>query len=303
MDAFLNIKTFVLVARYQGFSHAARQLGVVPSVVAKRIAQLESALGAKLFERTTRSVRLTEAGEKLYARAGSLVSSFDELLKSVDRDESKLVGHIRIAAPTTLTFAYLGQVFTDFLAAQDKITMDVVLQDDAVNPAERGLDLAISGRTASYEGVIEIPLCPTGAVLCAAPAYLAQKGVPAHPTELAGHHCLAFRPSGLNWQFSGPRGLINIEVMPRLVADDNMTLLRAALAGLGIGFLPWYIARNYLEKGTLVRLLEDYLPAETWFKIYVPRRKRNIARIEALIARLSDRMGDARWVDDVKVVV
>lgn len=301
MDAFVNIKTFVLVARYQGFSHAARQLGVVPSVVAKRIAQLEEALGARLFERTTRSVRLTEAGEKLYAKAGELVTSFDELLTSVDRDESKLVGHIRVAAPSALTFAWLGQVFTDFLAGQHRITMDVVLQDDTVNPAERGFDLAISGRSASYEGVVEIPLCPTQAVLCAAPAYLARKGVPAHPTELNGHDCLVFRPSGSNWQFNGARGVIHIEIVPRLVADDNMTLLRAALAGLGIGLLPQYIAGNALGTGALVRLLPDDLPAQTWFKIFVPRRKRHIARIEALVDFLSHRMTDHAWVDEIRL--
>jgi DNA-binding transcriptional LysR family regulator len=297
LDAFLNIKTFVLVARYQGFTHAARQLDVVPSVVAKRIAQLEKALGAKLFDRTTRSVKLTEAGEKLYVRAGELVNSFDDLLESVDRDESKLVGHIRIAAPTTLTVAYLGQVFTDFLAKQDRITMDVVLQDDSVNPAERGFDLAISGRTASYEGVIDIPLCPTGAVLCAAPHYLERMGRPIHPTELSGHDCLAFRPSGLIWEFSGPRGVLHIEVAPRLVADDNMTLLRAATAGLGIVLLPRDIAGEALATGELVRLLDGFAPAETWFKIYVPRRKRDVARIKALVDFLTKSIQGSQWTE------
>lgn len=301
MDAFLNIKTFVLVARYQGFTHAARQLNVVPSVVAKRIGQLEKSLGTRLFERTTRSVKLTEAGEKLYSRAGELVNSFDELLESVDRDESKLVGHIRVAVPTTITLSYLGQLFTEFLVQQDRITMDVVLQDDSVNPAERGFDIAISGRSASYEGVVEIPLCPTQLVACAAPAYLARKGQPEHPSELPGHDCLVFRPSGLNWQFNGPRGVIQIEVTPRLFADDNITLLRSCLAGLGIVVLPWYIVRNALEQGSLVRLFDDYSPSETWFRIYIPRRKRQIARIEALVEFVSSRMNDGRWVEEVRL--
>lgn len=297
MDAFVNIKTFVLVARLQGFTHAARQLDVVPSVVAKRIAQLEKSLGAKLFERTTRSVKLTEAGEKLYARAGDLVNSFDDLLESVDRDESKLVGHIRVAAPTTLTLAHLGQVFTDFLIQQNGVTMDIVLQDDSVNPAERGFDLAISGRTASYEGVIDTPLCPINAVLCAAPRYLERRGRPTHPAELSGHDCLVFRPSGLNWEFSGSRGVIHIEVAPRLVADDNMTLLRAATAGLGIVLLPRYIAGEALASGALVKLLDEFAPAETWFKMYVPRRKRDVARIRALVDFLAASVQASRWTE------
>lgn len=301
MDAFLNIKTFVLVARFQGFTQAARQLDVVPSVVAKRIAQLEKSLGTRLFDRTTRSVKLTEAGEKLFARAGELVTSFDDLLDSVDRDESKLVGHIRIAVPTTLTLSYLGQLFTAFLAQQDRITMDVVLQDDSVNPAERGFDIAISGRSASYEGVVEIPLCPTRLVACAAPGYLARKGVPASPAELPGHDCLVFRPSGLNWQFHGPRGVIHVEVAPRLVADDNVTLLRACLAGLGIAVLPQYIAREGLQRGTLAALFDGYAPPETWFRMYVPRRKRQIARIAALVDFLSGRMEGDGWLDEVRL--
>jgi DNA-binding transcriptional LysR family regulator len=297
LDAFLNIKTFVLVAKYQGFSHAARHLDVVPSVVAKRIGQLEQSLGTKLFERTTRSIRLTEAGEKLYGRAGELVASFEDLIKSVDRDESKLAGHIRIAVPTTLTISYLGQLFTEFLAQQERITMDVILQDDAVNPAERGLDLAISGRSASYEGVVDIPLCPTSVVVCAAPDYLVRRGTPIHPNELAGHDCLGFRPAGMNWQFQSARGVIHVEITPRLVADDNVTLLRAATGGLGIVLLPRYTARKSLEAGKLVSLLEDFVPPETWFKVYVPKRKQRVARINALVEFLSERMRDERWVD------
>lgn len=300
MDAFLNIKTFVLVAQYQGFTHAARQLDVVPSVVAKRISQLEKSLGTRLFERTTRSMHLTEAGEKLYMRAGELVNSFDDLLKSVDRDESKLVGHIRIAVPTTLTLSYLGGLFAEFLAQQDRITMDVVLQDDSVNPLERGFDLAISGRSATYEGVVDIPLSPTRLVACAAPSYVTRRGLPSHPTELAGHDGLVFRASGANWQFHGPRGLVHIEVTPRLIADDNMTLLRAAIAGLGVALLPLYIVRDALDNGSLVKLPFEHKLAETWFKIYVPRRKRNIARIEALVDFLSAQMNDDRWLDKVR---
>lgn len=299
MDLFLHIKTFVLVARYRGFSEAARQLGVVPSVVAKRIAQLEKSLSAKLFERTTRTVQLTEAGEKLYARAGGLVASFDDLLQSVERDESKLLGHIRVLAPNTLTLVYLGQIFADFLARNEKITMEIRLEDEAVNPAERGCDFAISGRNASYEGVIDIPLCSTQVVACAAPAYLARKGTPAHPAELADHDCLVFRAGGMGLQFQSSRGVIHIDVAPRLLADDNMTLLRAAVSGMGITIIPRYIARNALSTGALVKVLEDYPPQENWFRIYVPRRRYDVARVKALIEWTKAKMQTAQWIDDI----
>ena len=299
MDAFSNMKTFVLVARYQGFSEAARHLGVVPSVVAKRIGQLEKALGTRLFERTTRSVLLTEAGEKLYARAGELVASFDDLLASVERDESKLVGHIRVLAPNTVTMIYLGQILVDFLAQHEKITMQITLQDEAVNPADRGFDIAINGRSASYEGVVDIPLCPTQVVACAAPAYLGRKGTPAHPAELAGHDCMVFRANGMGWQFHSPRGIVHIDVAPRLVADDNLTLLRAAVAGMGVTLIPRYVARNALAAGALVEVLADYPPQQNWFKAFVPRRRLGVMRITALLDYLKTRMHNDDWVDEI----
>jgi DNA-binding transcriptional LysR family regulator len=299
MDSFLGVKTFVIAARYQGFSEAARQLGIAPSVIAKRIAQLEKALGTRLFERTTRSVQLTEAGEKLYARAGELVAGFEDLLQSVERDESRLVGHIHVVAPNTLTLTYLGQVLTDFLAENDKITMAITLQDEAVNPADRGFDIAINGRSASYEGVVDIPLCPTRVVACAAPAYLARKGPPAHPAELADHDCLVFRATGMSWQFHSPRGAVHIDVAPRLFADDNLTLLRAAVAGMGISVMPLYVARNALATGALVKVLDDYPLQENWFRAFVPRRRLGVARITALVEYIKNRMQTAQWPDEI----
>jgi len=299
MDAFLNIKTFVLVARYRGFSDAARHLDVVPSVVAKRIAQLEKALSARLFERTTRSVALTEAGEKLYARAGDLVANFEDLLHSVERDESMLVGHIHILAPNTLTFSFLGQVLADFLALHEQITMEITLKDEAVNPADRGFDIVINGRSASYEGVLDIDLSSTKVVMCAAPDYLARKGVPVHPNELADHSCLVFRATGKSWVFHSPRGMIHVDVAPRLFADDNLTLLRAAVSGLGLTIIPAYVARNALASGRLVRVLADYPSQQNWFRAFVPRRRIGVARITALVDYIKERMGNPHWEEEI----
>ena len=118
MDTTTHLRTFIAVVRGGGFSDAARQLGVVPSVVAKRIAHLEQELHTRLFDRTTRKVTLTEAGEKLVSRASGIVAEFEELLHSVRRDEGMPEGHLRVMAPTTLTMAQLGPVFCSFLAAR-----------------------------------------------------------------------------------------------------------------------------------------------------------------------------------------
>ena len=283
MDVLGNLKTFLAVASGGGFSEAARKLHVVPSVVAKRIAQLEKTMGSRLFERSTRSVVLTEAGEQLQARAAVLMADFDELVSTVQRDDSKLEGHIRVMAPTTLTMVYLGQVINAFLEKHERITMELALVDQSTNPQERGFDMAISGRTASYDGVLDVPLCAVQTMLFASPGYVAAHGEPAHPRELADHRCLVFAPTGVNWQFESSRGAISVEVRPRLLADDNRTLLDAAVRGMGVVALPLYVARDAIAAGQLLPLLGKFPLQETWFRAYLPRRSHKLARVQALV--------------------
>lgn len=282
MDTLTNLKTFAAVANYGGFSEAARRLHVVPSVVAKRIGQLEKTMGVRLFERSTRSVVLTEAGQQLQGRATGLMADFDDLVRSVQRDDNKLEGHIRVMAPTTLTMLHLGAVFNAFVQQHERITLELALVDLSSNPEEQGFDIAISGRNASYEGVIEVPLCSARPQLVAAPAYLAQRGAPTHPRDLTAHSCLVFAPTGRIWQFQSARGTLSVEVMPRLTVDDNVTLLGAASMGMGIAPLPAYVVRQALADGVLLPLLEDFALQENWFRAFVPRRKYRLARVRAL---------------------
>lgn len=282
MDTLTHMKTFVAVANYGGFSEAARRLHVVPSVVAKRIDQLEKSLGTRLFERSTRKVGLTEAGQRLKVKAAGLLADFDDLVLSVQRDDSKLEGHIRVMAPTTLTMLYLGQVFNAFIRQHDRITMEISLVDLSSNPEELGYDLAISGRNASYEGVVDIPLCSAQPILVAAPSYLRGHSAPKHPRELIEHDCLVFAPTGRNWQFQSSRGVLAVDVTPRLTVDDNQTLLGATLMGMGIASLPLYVARQALASGELLALLPSYPLQENWFRAFIPKRKYRLARIKAL---------------------
>lgn len=287
MDVMTHVRTFVAVVRFGTFADAARSLEVVPSVVARRIAQLEQSLNTRLFERNTRKVTLTEAGEKFYARAGDLVTEFEELLTSVERDSGKLEGHLRVMAPTTLATQELAPVFCAFLARHPRITMQLALVDHSANPAESGFDVAISGRLASYDGVVDVPLQPVQPVLCAAPAYLDASRALSHPRDLVTHACLVFAAIGTTWHFQSSRGVVSVDVSPRLQADDNLTLLEAAKSGLGIALLPKYICAPALKAGTVVSVLPDFAPQENWFKAYVPRRRMNLARVKAFLNWMS----------------
>ena len=293
MDTTTHIRTFVWVVRYGGFSEAARQLGVVPSVVAKRVAQLEQQLNTRLFERTTRKVSLTEAGEKLHARAAGVVAEFEDLMQAVRRDDGKPEGHLRVMAPTTLTMQELGGLFCAFMQAHPRISLELALFDRSTSPAEAGYDLTISGRAASYEGVVDVPLGPVQPMLCATPAYLKAHGMPAHPRDLGDHACLVFSATGTNWTFHSSKGALSVDVTARLLADDNHTLLLATLKGLGIALLPSYIAKADIEAGRLQVLLPKFAPQENWFKAYVPKRKMGVARVKALLEYLQQHWGSA----------
>ena len=282
MDNFNNLKTFVAVAHHRSFAEAARQLHVVPSVVAKRIAQLEKSFGVRLFDRTTRSVKLTEYGEKLEIKANQVLQGFNDLLVDVRRDEGEPEGHIRIMAPTTLTTLYLGRLLCEFLKRNERMTIEIELGDRSINPTEDAFDMVISGRVASYEGVEQIPLAPIQYVVCAAPSYLKKHPAPKHPTDLIEHTCLVFEPTGKSWIFQSPRGTVHVDVTPRLTADDNNTILSAAMMGLGIAMLPTYIAHDALNTKKLIPVLSDYPTQNAWFKAFIPKRKTKLKRIVAL---------------------
>ncbi len=286
MDLITHIRTFAEVVRAGSFSGAARGLHVVPSVVAKRIGQLERELGTRLFERTTRKVALTEAGESFHAKAMEVVANFEDLVHTVERDEGKLEGHIRVMAPTTLAIERLGPVFRSFLAEHPRISIELSLVGHSASPAERGFDIAVSGRAATYEGVVDIPLCPVKPLLCAAPSCLDTHAPLAHPRELANQPCLVFSATGNHWRFHSSRGVQSVEVRARLLADDNRTLLEAAIAGLGYALLPAYVASEALAQGRLREVLPRFAAQENWFKAYVPRRRLKLARVKALVLRL-----------------
>ena len=284
-----------MVANHGGFSEASRRLHVVPSVVAKRVSQLEKTVGAQLFLRSTRSTSLTEAGHRLQSEAADLLAGFDEVVHLFKRDANAVEGHIRVSAPTTLNMVFLGDVFSSFLQAHPYVTLEVSLADRSTNPLEEGVDVAISGRSASYDGVVDIPLCSVRPLLCASPAYLERRGVPKHPRELMEHDCLVFKVAGSNWSFQSPGGILTVDISAKLTADDNVTLLHAAVAGCGIAIVPQYVARTALTEGALQIVLPEFPPQENWFKVYVPRRKQEIARIKALLQWLTLHM--ARLVE------
>ncbi len=293
-----NLKAFLLVARTGSFSAAAREARLATSVIAKRIDQLEAAIRAPLFLRSTRRLTLTETGRDWLARVGSVVSDVDELMEAAVHPRNDLQGPLRIKAPTTLAVLYLADSLARFQARHPKIAMEIVLTDRALNPVEEGFDLAISVFGAVYDGVIDVPLCPVQRTLCAAPSYLAARGTPRHPRELAGHHTLNFHPTGDVWLFHSARGPVSVAIRPRLSANDGQVLLAAARAGNGIALLSNYVASPALRRGELVPVLPGFTLPEIWMKALVPEGRQHVARVRALLDLLTVAFSPPPWEND-----
>jgi DNA-binding transcriptional LysR family regulator len=288
MDTIRNIKAFLLVARTNSISVAARQLGVVPSVITKRIDRLEDQMGVPLLRRSTRGISLTGAGEARLPRLQAAVAELETIFQESQVSTSEMEGHLRIKSPTTIAIFSLGEMLTRFQIAHPRISIELVMLDRSVNPIEEGFDLAIGALPTSYPGVIDEPLCPYPRVICASPAYLERRDAPQHPRDLVQHDCLTFATTGLNWAFQSRRGLINVDVKAKLRANDSQLLLRAAVAGIGIARIASHVARPSIERGELVTLLPDYPVPEFWVKALIPKNRFEKPAVRQLVSILKE---------------
>jgi DNA-binding transcriptional LysR family regulator len=294
MDTLSNLKAFVAAAETGSFSAAARQAGLVPSVISKRIEQLEWRIRAPLFTRTTRKLTLTDVGERYLPVVRALVRQVDDALAGMAQASGELEGHIRIKIPTTLGVLNLSRLLNQFLVEQPMISMDIVLADRSVNPLEEGFDLAIGARPESYGQVQDHPLCPISRRLCAAPAYLQRRGAPQAPAELMDHDCLVFATSGTRWEFQGPQGLVGVDVRPKLKSNDGSALCQATLDGLGVSVLADYLVAPALARGELVELMPDHHLPDLWLKALVPANRIELPRIRSLLQWLTVQLQSAR---------
>lgn len=278
------------MARLGSFSSAARELGAAPSVITKRITQLESALGTRLLIRSTRGLTLTSAAESLLPRFVRVMAEFDELFKAAEPDEQRIEGNLRIKSPTTVTTEFLSSAFADFLQLHANVNLEVVLVDRSVNPLEEGFDCAIGALPVSYPNVIDVPLCPYELVTCCAPSYLRGRPEPQHPTELVDYECLTTSLFRTSWLFESSVGTLSVEVHSRLHSSDGRVMREAARRGLGIAVLARYLADEDIRVGQLIPLLQQFPLVRHWLKALVPRMKMNRPVVREFVMFLEGRL-------------
>jgi len=295
VNSLLNLGAFLRVARLGSFSSVARELQVAPSVVTKRIDQLEQELGTRLVVRSTRGLTLTPAAETLLPRFVRLVAEFDELFKGSVTDEHAIEGQLRIKSPTTLTSEFLGGTYGRFLQLHAGVTLDVALVDRSVNPLEEGLDVAIGALQVSYPNVIDVPLCRYELILCCGTSYLHNRVAPQHPTDLVDFDCLTSGLFSSSWVFESAGGPMSVEVHTRVHVSEARVQRELARRGLGIAVLPLYLAAEDIRAGRLVPLLRDYPLQAHWLKALVPRMKMNRPVVREFVAFLKHQLAVPPW--------
>ncbi|MDD3765291.1 MAG: LysR substrate-binding domain-containing protein [Nevskiales bacterium] len=296
MDTLDCMRVFAAVAAERSFTAGARRLDLSTRVASAAIRQLEQRLNTRLLNRTTRVVRLTEAGEAYLSRCSQLLRDFDELESVVQERQGRLAGSIRVTAPTGFGSSRLAPELPGFLQRHPDISVDLDLTDRRVSLIDEGFDLAIRLGTLRDSSLMYRRLARMRIVVCAAPGYLRKHGRPQHPQDVAGHECLlnAGLPDPHRWRFVDQGQTVEVRVTGRVQANAPLALAHLARRGLGLARCPYYSIEPFLRSGELVSLLEAYERDDGGvFAVYPPNRHL-AARVRGLISYLQERW-DGAW--------
>lgn len=290
-----DMAAFALVAERGSFSAAARQLGMTPSALSRQVARLEAALGAKLLERSTRRLRLSEAGRAMLEHCRSMLSAADEAVQQAQQRHDEPRGKLRISMPKAFGRFVIAPLMPDFLASHPQVELELFISDRDVDPLADGLDLTIRITDTPPPGLAGRPLTPVRQLLCATPRYLAEHGEPAHPRELTQHHCLylAEHEGDKRWQLQRGGESVTVNVNGRYAVNHSELRLEGVLAHFGIAPLPQCTAQAALDAGKIRTVLDDWrfttaYQGMAWL-LYPPNRYLSL-KVRALIDYLAARL-------------
>ncbi|MCO5162557.1 MAG: LysR family transcriptional regulator [Mesorhizobium sp.] len=290
MDTLTRMRAFIDVVEAEGFSAAARKIGRSKALLSKYVRELEDELGALLLNRTTRQFSLTEAGHTYYRRASEILREIDSLADTVRDSSGDVRGRIKLTAPRTFADAPIGQSLIDFADEHPDIVLDIHLDDRFVDLVEEGFDLAIRITRLESSSLIARKLASFGIKVCGSPDLIAKFGRPERPQDLARMPCVIDTNGRWlsNWPFIGEQGeQITVAVTGRLEVNSPQTVRAAAIAGLGFATIPDFIARPALDDGTLVSVLDEFLPSGGGVFAVYPHRRYLPAKVRAFVDYLA----------------
>lgn len=293
----LNAMTvFAKVAQCQSFTQAARALGLPKSTVSRRIADLERELGARLLQRTTRRLSLTDAGRTFERHCARIVAEVEDAERAVSELHRAPRGLLRVSAP--LSFEFLGGLVAEYLAEHPDVTIDLVCTDRVVDLVDEGFDLAIRAGKLADSSLVARRLGGVRRRLVASPDYLERRGKPRSPAALAEHDCLVFgggpRTGSFRLEREPGREPLEVPLRARFVVNDVGVLFEATLAGLGIALLPETRVAEALASGRLAAVLPRWSSPEVPLHAVVPSARHLAPKVKSFLAHLAARLGPRR---------
>ena len=301
-DQLDGLMAFTAVAEARGFTAAAAKLGVSTSAVSQAIRSLEERLGLTLFNRTTRSVSLTETGERYLARVLPALEQLAQASEELGREAGHPSGQLRINVPRAGHLIVLQPILRRFMDAYPDIKLEIRVENQLVDIVAQGYDAGIRFGEKVEKDMVAVRVGPSMSThIIASPAYLRDRDLPRHPRDLLAHECINFRhiTTGLieRWEFARGDERIDLMLNGRLIVNDSEILVRAALDGLGIANMINGYIEPYLDDGRLVRLLSDWSPVIPSLHLYYPHRRRVPAKLRALIDFLRTDRDPRSYID------
>jgi len=303
LDLFASVRAFVTVVDRGAFTRAAREMGVSTSSLTRLVDSLEEHLGVLLLNRSTRRLTLTDAGESYHEQATRILGELDEANRSVGEIGGPPRGLLRLSLPVAFAQLHISPAIPDFLRAYPGIELELILTDAMVNLVEERVDLAIRIGSLDSSSLVARKLAPQRRVLCASPGYLAVRGEPQVPADLARHDCLTFfyGRGDRSWHFAKDGAEQVVRIAGAIRANNSLVLRDAAIAGSGLVLVPSWLVGNDIEAGRLRPVLTDWqanpsAAAAAIHAVYLPNRRSSKA-VRAFIDFLSARFGSPPYWD------
>lgn len=276
MEHLTQMVTFAHVVQSGSFAAAARRLGVATSVTSKHVSKLEKKLGARLLNRSTRRLSLTEAGAAYFEHCARIVEEIDSSGNAIERLQARPCGLLRVTAPPSLVTQHLVPMLGKFRQRYPDIDLEFDVSNRVVDLAQEGFDLALRVTRIPADNMIARKLAYLRMVLCASPSYLQARGTPRQINELESHDCLLFSLADpeATWRFRLDGQLVTVPVRAVFRANATDPLYQLALGGMGIALLPSFVAGQDIREGRLIQLLPEYQPdyGSDLFAMYLPHR-------------------------------
>jgi DNA-binding transcriptional LysR family regulator len=270
---FAELTDFMAVAQERSFRHAAKRLGLSPSALSHSIRELEERLGARLLNRTTRSVAPTQAGQALYDRLRPAIEEIETAVVEVGDFHAKPSGRVRVNLPRLAAELILTPVLGRFAKAYPEVHLELTIDDALTDVIAEGFDAGVRLGERVQRDMIAVRLTPDlRLAVVGVPSYFAGREAPQSPQDLKKHSCINYRWSKTGalyrWQFDGPHGRLEAEVQGGLTLNDTDLILKACLAGAGLACLPESFVESYLRDHRLVRVLDDWCRPFSGFFLY-----------------------------------